>query len=40
MAKKNRREIDRREFLKVLGVGTATTTAALYGCSLKDGSTS
>ena len=34
MAKKNRREIDRREFLKVLGVGTATTTAALYGCSL------
>lgn len=38
MAKKNRREIDRREFLKVLGVGTATTTAALYGCSLKDGS--
>ena len=29
MAKKNRREVDRREFLKVLGVGTATTTAAL-----------
>ncbi len=38
MAKKNRREIYRREFLKVLGVGTATTTAALYGCSLKEGS--
>ena len=38
MAKKNRREIDRREFQKVLVVGNATTTAALYGCSLKDGS--
>ncbi|WP_455584183.1 aldo/keto reductase [Bacteroides sp.] len=38
MAKKNRKEIDRREFLKVLGVGTATTTAALYGCSLKSNS--
>lgn len=32
MNKKQRKEIDRREFLKVLGAGAAASTAALYGC--------
>ncbi len=35
MEKKNcpkKHELNRREFLKVLGVGSAVTTAALYGC--------
>ena len=27
---KEKKKIDRREFLKVLGVGAAATTAALY----------
>ncbi len=34
MEKKNK-ELNRREFLKLLGVGTATASAALYGCSPK-----
>ncbi|MCM1313679.1 MAG: aldo/keto reductase [Bacteroides sp.] len=29
------KNIDRRSFLKILGVGAATTTAALYGCGKK-----
>ena len=36
MEKKNKQEINRRKFLKVLSVGTATSTAALYGCSPKE----
>ncbi len=28
--------MDRREFLKIVGISTATTTAALYGCKPKD----
>lgn len=28
-------KMDRREFLKILGISTATTTAALYGCKPK-----
>ena len=32
MEKKNRKEINRRNFLKMVGVGTAATTAAMYGC--------
>lgn len=31
-------KIDRREFLKTLGLGAAATTAALYGCAPKSGS--
>lgn len=31
-----KKKIDRREFLKVFGVGTAATTAALYGCKTKN----
>ncbi|NDV65015.1 aldo/keto reductase [Bacteroides sp. 224] len=29
------KNINRREFLKIVGISTATTTAALYGCSPK-----
>lgn len=32
MEKKHGKEIDRRKFLKVLGVGAAVSTTALYGC--------
>lgn len=38
MNKKNKKEIDRRKFLKVLGTGAVTTTAALYGCSYQSDS--
>ena len=38
MNKKNKKEIDRRKFLKVLGAGTVTTTAAMYGCSYQSDS--
>lgn len=37
MKKDNNKNIDRRHFLKVLGVGTAVTTAAMYGCGKKEG---
>lgn len=37
MEKKNRNKIDRRKFLKLLGAGAVTTTAALYGCQPKNG---
>ena len=30
--------MDRREFLKIVGISTATTTAALYGCKSKNAS--
>ena len=33
-----KKKIDRREFLKTLGLGAAATTAALYGCGPKGGS--
>ena len=32
MEEMEKKKIDRREFLKVLGVGAAATTAGLYGC--------
>lgn len=38
MNKKNKKEIDRRKFLKVLGTGAVTTTAALYGCTYQSDS--
>jgi len=31
--------MDRREFLKIVGISTATTTAALYGCKSKNDDT-
>lgn len=36
---KAKKTIDRREFLKVLGVGAAASTAALYGCGQKNSPT-
>lgn len=33
----NKKKIDRREFLKLFGAGTAATAAALYGCAPKGG---
>lgn len=33
MEKKNKKDIDRRKFLKLLGAGAAATTVALYGCN-------
>ena len=39
MDQKKKKDIDRREFLKVLGVGAAATSAALYGCGSKGTST-
>lgn len=32
----DKKQINRRDFLKTLGVGSAVTAAALYGCSLKN----
>lgn len=32
MEEKNSKNMDRRHFLKILGAGTALTTAAVYGC--------
>lgn len=32
MDEKNKKEISRRDFLKITGIGTAVTAAALYGC--------
>lgn len=32
---KEKKKIDRREFIKILGAGAAVTTAALYGCKSK-----
>ena len=31
--KNNKKDINRREFLKILGAGTVASTAALYGCN-------
>lgn len=43
MENKNHKEINRREFLKIVGIGTVATTATLYGChpgvNRRDGST-
>lgn len=38
MDKKNKKAIDRRKFLKILGAGAVTTTAAVYGCGSKGNS--
>lgn len=35
---KQSKPIDRRDFLKIVGITAATTTAAVYGCSPKGGS--
>ena len=33
MKDKNHQEIDRREFLKIVGITTVAATTALYGCT-------
>lgn len=33
MEEKNRKEINRRDFIKIVGISAATTTGLLYGCS-------
>ncbi|WP_292270432.1 aldo/keto reductase [Butyricimonas sp.] len=38
MDNKNKKEINRREFLKVLGTGTVVTAAALHGCRPRNNS--
>lgn len=38
MDNKNKKEINRREFLKVLGAGTVVTAAALHGCRPRNNS--
>jgi len=40
MEKNNKKNIDRRNFLKVLGAGTAASTAAFYGCDVRSNNTS
>lgn len=35
---KKKNHINRRDFLKIMGAGTVTATAALYGCGNKNGS--
>lgn len=40
MKKTNRKEVNRRDFLKTLGTGAVVSTAALYGCSSNNNPTS
>ncbi len=35
MEKKNKKDINRRDFIKIVGISAATSTALLYGCSSK-----
>lgn len=39
MEKKNKKEISRKDFLKVAGAGAAVTAAAMYGCKPKSNAT-
>ena len=36
MEEKNRKGINRRDFIKIVGISAATSTALLYGCSSKN----
>lgn len=35
MEEKNKKDINRRDFIKIVGISAATSTAILYGCSSK-----
>ena len=35
MEEKNKKSINRRDFIKIVGISAATSTAILYGCSSK-----
>ncbi len=38
MEEHHKNNINRRDFLKIVGITVATSTAALYGCGSKEGS--
>uniref|UniRef100_UPI003FEF4050 twin-arginine translocation signal domain-containing protein n=1 Tax=Bacteroides uniformis TaxID=820 RepID=UPI003FEF4050 len=38
MEEHHKNNMNRRDFLKIVGITTATSTAALYGCGSKEGS--
>ena len=40
MEEKNKKDINRRDFIKIVGISAATSTAILYGCSSKGTSSS
>ena len=40
MEEKNKKNINRRDFIKIVGISAATSTAILYGCSSKGTSSS
>ena len=40
MEEKNKKSINRRDFIKIVGISAATSTAILYGCSSKGTSSS
>ncbi len=35
MEDKNKKDINRRDFIKIVGISAATSTGLLYGCSSK-----
>ena len=35
MEEKNKKDINRRDFIKIVGISAATSTGLLYGCSSK-----
>ncbi len=35
MEEKNKKDISRRDFIKIVGISAATSTGLLYGCSSK-----
>ena len=38
MEEHHKNNMNRRDFLKIVGITAATSTAALYGCGSKEGS--
>ena len=40
MEEKNKKDINRRDFIKIVGISAATSTAILYGCSPRKTSSS
>ena len=40
MEDKNKKDINRRDFIKIVGISAATSTGLLYGCSSKGTSSS
>ena len=40
MEEKKKKDINRRDFIKIVGISAATSTGLLYGCSSKNNSAS